>query len=231
MSPVESEHTDQDVTPPGIFGRYMRVFISPDTLFRGLRQRPDWVGAMLLGCCLAMAATVLLPPELMIATMREQVLEQGQPFPPELADQMTVIRYGGAVGAFIFWAILMAVFAGLTMLFFAFLAGHEGSYRQYLAVVVHAQLISATSGLLLLPLRIAAEDAQLLLSLGAFAVFLEPGYLLRFLSFLDLFGLWSWVLVGLGVARIGRKESWGGGVVIVLMIPVTMAALFAAFTG
>jgi hypothetical protein len=82
---------------------------------------------------------------------------------------MAAIRVGGAVAAFVFWAIMLAVFAGVVTVFLAFLLGHEGTYRQYLAVVAHAHLISATSGILLLPLRIAAEDAQLLLSLGAFA--------------------------------------------------------------
>jgi hypothetical protein len=144
---------------------------------------------------------------------------------------MGAIRIGGSVAAFVVWWVLLAVFAGLVMGFFTFLMGHEGTYRQYLAVVAHAHLISATSTVLLLPLRIAAEDAQLLLSLGAFAVWLEPGYLLRVLSLLDLFGLWAWTLVGLGAARIGRKKSWVGAAVIVMVIPVTMAALIAIFTG
>ena len=145
------------------------------------------------------------------------------------ADRCHATR--GAVAAFVFWAIMLAVFAGVVTVFLTFLLGHEGTYRQYLAVVAHAHLISATSGILLLPLRIAAEDAQLLLSLGAFARFLEAGYVLRFLSFLDLFGLWAWLLVGLGAARIGPKESWVGGTVIVMLIPLTMAAVIAIFTG
>ena len=92
-------------------------------------------------------------------------------------------------------------------------------------------LIYATSGLVVLPLRIMAEDVQLLLSLGTFAFFLEDGYLLRFLSFLDLFGLWGWALVGLGVAKIGRKDSWAPAAAIVLLIPVGIAALIAIFNG
>ncbi len=224
-------HTDQEADLPGLFGRYIRVFTSPDTLFQGLRTRPEWAGAMLLGGCLVLAATALIPPELTIATLRERMLEQGQAFPPGFADRMEAIRLGGAVAAFVAWSIMLAVFAGVVTVFFAFLLGHEGTYRQYLAVVAHAHLISATSGVLLAPLRIATEDAQLLLSVGAFATFLEAGYLLRFLSFLDLFGLWAWLLVGLGAARIGRRESWAGAAVIVLVIPLTMAAVIAIFTG
>ena len=180
---------------------------------------------------MALAGTLLIPPELLVATLRERMLESGQPVPPGFGDQMAVFRYAGAGAAFVFWGILLAIFAGLVMGFFAFLLGHEGTYRQYLSVVAHAQLIPATAAVLLVPLRIAAQDAQLLLSLGTFAFFLEPSYLLRLLSFLDLFGLWGWVLVGLGAARIGRKESWAGAVVIVMLIPVTMAAVIAVFTG
>jgi len=228
---MEDQSTDPESTPPGVFRRYIQVFVSPDTLFRGLRTQPDWVGAVLLGGLLTALGAALLPPELTLAAIREQALSRGQALPPGFADRIETFRYLGWVLAFVFWGVYIATLSGVVMGFFAFLAGHEGTYRQYFAVVAHAQLIPATAAVLMVPLRIAAEDAQLLLSLGAFAVFLEPSYLLRLLSFLDLFGLWSWVLVGLGVARIARKESWAFGVVIVMTIPVTIAAVVAIFTG
>ena len=231
MNAGEEERTDQETDFPGLFSRYFRVFTSPDGLFRALRTRPEWVGAMVLGSCLMLAGTVLIPPELTMATLRERMLETGRANPPGFEDQMAVFRYVGAAAAFVFWSIMLAVFAGVVTVFFAFLLGHEGTYRQYLAVVAHALLIPATATVLLVPLKIAAEDAQLLLSVGAFATFLEAGYLLRFLSFLDLFGLWGWLLVGLGAARIGRKESWVVGAVVLLAIPITMAAVVAIFTG
>ena len=113
---------------------------TPDVLFRGLSRRPVWAGAMFLGSCLVLAGTVLIPPELMIATLRERMLEQGQPFPPGLADRMAAIRIGGAVAAFVFWWVALAIFAGVVMVLFAVLMGHEGTYRQYLAVVAHQDL-------------------------------------------------------------------------------------------
>ena len=231
MNAVGAEHTDQEAKPPGLFNRYFRVIFSPDLLFQGLRERPDWVGAMLLGGSLAAAGTLLLPPDLIIATLRERAMAQGQPIPPGLENLGGLLRYVGGAAAFVFWPVLLSIFAGLVTVFFAFLLGHEGTYRQYLAVVAHAHLIVATAGVLLWPLRIVMEDAQLLLSVGTFATFLETGYLLRFLSLLDLFSLWAWVLVGLGAARIARKKSWTFGCVSVLMIPVTTAAVVDIFTG
>lgn len=225
------EHTDLEASHPGLSHRYFGVFFAPDFLFQGLRSRPHWAGALILGGFLSAAGIMLLPLDLMLATMREQSMARGQPLPPFLGDSPWWLRLLFGAGALVGWSVISAIFAGLVMLFFAILLGHEGTYRQYLAVVAHAQLIVATSTVLLIPVRIAGEDAQLLLSLGSFAVFLEPGYMLRFLSFVDLFGLWAWVLVALGAARIGRKKSWTFGAVVMLMIPVTMAALLAIFGG
>ncbi len=74
MSADREEHTDQEAAAPGLFNRYFGVFFSPDLLFQGLRSRPEWAGALILGGCLTAAGTMLLPPDLMVATMREQAL-------------------------------------------------------------------------------------------------------------------------------------------------------------
>ena len=84
MNTSGTEGMDQDADGPGLFGRYVRVFISPDSLFQGLRRRPVWVGAMLLGGCLVSAGTVLMPPELTLATLRERALELRTSSPPGL---------------------------------------------------------------------------------------------------------------------------------------------------
>ena len=186
---------------------------------------------MVLGAGLILAGAALLPSELYLDVLRQRFLEQGQPVPRGMEDNVSLIRFSGAAAAFIGWFVIMAAFAGLVTFVFAFILGDQGTYRQYLAVVVHAQLIAATSGLVVLPLKIIAGDLQLLLSVGTFAFFLEDGYLFRFLSLLDLFGLWGWAVVGLGVARIGRREAWVSAAVGLLVIPVGIAAVIAIFNG
>ena len=235
MNAVEEGDTNPEVQGPGLFSRYVQVFFSPDDLFQGLRTRPYWVGAVLLGSGLATVGFMLLPPDIMLETVREQALASGQPLPPEfesLVDDLGgVVRYIIGAFTFVFWPLTPVVLAGVVTVIFRFLIGHEGTYKQYLAVVAHAHLVTATAQVLVAPLRIAMEDAQVLISLGSFAPFLESGYLLRFLSLVDLFGIWTWLLVGLGAARIARKKSWAVGCVLVLMIPVVGAAVGALFTG
>ena len=55
MNAVEEGDTNPQVQGPGLFSRYVQVFFSPDDLFQGLRPRPYWVGAVLLGSGLAAA--------------------------------------------------------------------------------------------------------------------------------------------------------------------------------
>lgn len=235
MNAMEEGDTNPEVQSPGLFSRYVQVFFSPDDLFQGLRTRPYWVGAVLLGSGLAAVGLMLLPPDIMLETVREQSLAAGQPLPPEfeglLDDLGGAVRYIIGAFTFVFWPLTPVAIAGVVTVIFRFLIGHEGTYKQYLAVVAHAHLVTATAQVLVAPLRIAMEDAQVLISLGSFAPFLESGYLLRFLSLVDLFGIWTWLLVGLGAARIARKKSWAVGCVLVLMIPVVGAAVGALFTG
>lgn len=227
--------TDESPPPslpslPSLPSRFVQVIASPSALFDVLRQRPAWGGAVLLGALLLLLGAGLTPPELLLNTMRERLLERGQVMPPGLEDRLGMIRVGGAVGASVGWVIMMGFSAGLVTVVFGLLLGHGGTLRQYLAVVSHAHLIAAASVVLILPLRMATQDAQVLLSLGSFAFFLEEGYLLRMLSLVDLFGLWAWMLVGLGVSRVGRKDAWVGAAMFLLLIPFAKAAVIAFFT-
>ena len=232
MNAVEEGDTNPEAQITGLFSRYVQVFFSPDDLFQGLRTRPYWVGAVLLGSGLAAVGVMLLPQDALLEMVREQSAAAGQPLPPGFEDDLGgVFRYIAGAATFVFWPLILAMYAGVVTVIFAFLIGHEGTYKQYLAVVAHAHLVTATAGVLVAPLRIAMEDAQVLISLGSFAPFLEPGYLLRFLSLVDLFGIWAWLLVGLGAARIARKKSWAVGCVFVLMTPVVPAAVGALCTG
>ena len=225
------EDATQEAPFPGLLSRYVQVFVSPGALFDRLVERPAWGGAMVLGAALVLAGALLLPPELYLAAFRQRLLEQGQAMPPGLESGVAFMRFGISAFAFLSWFIMLAFFAGLVTFGFAFVMGDEGTYRQYLAVMAHAQLIAATSSLVVLPLKIMAEDVQLLLSVGTFAFFLSDGYVLRLLSLLDLFGLWAWALVGLGAAKIGRRAAWAPAAALVLILPVGIAAVIAIFNG
>ncbi len=213
---------------PPLWSRFAMVFFSPGKLFQHLARQPAWGWALVLGALLVLLSNVLMPPEIFLAQMRQQLIESGRPVPDQLPIGGNLFRTFAAVGGLVIWPVITCLMAGLVALIFTFILGGEATYRQYLAVTAHAFLVSATSTLLLLPLRIGAEDPQLLLSVGTFFPSLGgyPGNVLRLL---DLFGLWTWVLVALGVSVLDKKQSWVSATAIVMIIPLGTAAVFAIF--
>jgi hypothetical protein len=119
------------------------------------------------------------------------------------------------------WAF---VIAGVTAVIFSFILGDDGRYRQYLSVTAHALLIPALGGLATLPLRIARRNPQLTLNLGLFVPGVEGTYLANLLTILDLFLLWGYVVLALGVHEIDRRRSWGSAAGILLGLGILMSA-------
>jgi hypothetical protein len=221
----------EDPRLPSLPLRVLNVFVAPGELMAGLKDRPAWAGALLLGAVVVALSAILLPTEIFMATVREATLERGGSVPDNLESMAGLVRIGGVVAGFVSWWIIAAIMAGLLTLIFAFMLGDRGTYRQYLAVIAHAFLISAVGALAILPLRIAAQDASMLLSVGTFMPFLEDGYPARALRLLDLFGLWSWAIVGIGVAALEPKRTVGVAIAIAMVFPVAIALIFGIFGG
>ena len=219
---------DEQGLPP-LWRRCVLTFVSPGRLFDGLRDRPAWFGALLLATILTAVATHFVPDEAWRAMLRSQMLRLGGD-PQGLEAALRMIPAYTALAA-ITTFIFTFVFTAVITVVFAFLLGDEGSFRQYLAVVSHASLISAVGALIVLPLRIGQLDPQLTLSVGTFLPFLQEGYLQRVLRGLDLFGLWSLIVMALGVSEVDPKRRWGTAAIILLVFFVGLIAAVSTVGG
>ena len=117
------------------------------------------------------------------------------------------------------------------MLIFAFIMGDEGKYRQYLAMVSHAWLVTVTVELLLVPLKIAQSNPQATVSVGSFFFFLPQGYLLKALSLLAFSKLWTSLVLAAGVQHLSPKRTFASAATILIGINVISAFLFALLPG
>lgn len=214
---------------PSLFRRLVDVFVSPGRLFEALRGRPLWAGALVLGGALVVAGALLVPADVYEEMMREQIQRSGQEMPEELAISGTIPKVFGAVGGFIWWMIFAALISGVVTLVFGFVLGDEGRFKQYLSVTTHALLIMAVGSLLVTPFRIMSGDLQMSFSVGTFAVFVEEGTFLRsMLNALDLFMLWGFVVLGLGVSKLDADRGWAGPTAFLWGMAVAVAGAFAA---
>lgn len=212
--------------------RVAQVFFSPGALTESLARNPAWAAAVLLGAVLVVAQIALIPPDVWDAMFREVMLRRGQAMPKGFNAGGTLMRVStlgfGTLGYF----LMTFLFAGLVTLVFAFVMGDEGRYGQYLAVVGHAWLIPTIVGLLLVPVKILQQDPQLTLNVGTFMYFLpEGGYLARAAKMLDLSQAWAWLVVAQGAHAIEPRRSFESGAIVLMVVFVIVAMLFALIPG
>ena len=214
--------------PPPFFSRVVNVFFAPGELFEKLRDNPVWFWTLLLAGVMITASMAVVPAEAWEQMLQAQSAESGQEIPEGMG---TIIRISGtvfaALGVFI-WAFILA---GLVMLLFTFFMGGDGTYKQYLSVVSHSMLISALGAVVTTPLKVIKLDPQLTLNLGTFLPFLEEGFLLRFLTMMDLFGLWGFAILAVGITKIDPRRSFGGTFGILFVIFAVVSLAIAYFTG
>lgn len=211
--------------------RLVQVFFSPGELFSALREKPVWFGAMAVTAVLVGVGMSLIPVEMWIEYGRNQMISSGQEVPAGFGSAGSIIRITSVVGAVIMTPVMMFVLAGIVTGIFSFLLGGEGGYKQYLSVVAHASIITGLSTLLLVPLKIAQGDPTVTLSLGTFFSFLGDGYVFRALKMLDLFALWSYGVMAIGVTKMDPRRSFGLALTVFLGFALTFALIFAFFPG
>jgi hypothetical protein len=206
--------------------RLAEVFISPGKLFTSLKEKPLWFGTLLAGALFVALAVLAIPGEIMVEASREEIIRRGGEVPTFMEGAGTLFKIFGILGAVVFWFVWAFALAGIATVVFAFVLGDEGRYVQYLSVVSHALIIGAVGSLLIAPLRIAQGDPSLTLSLGTYAFFLEEGYPLRVLRMLDLFGLWGYLVMAIGVTRIDPRRGLGSAVGVFSIFALGLALLF-----
>lgn len=216
---------------PALPTRIVQLFFSPGKLFDGLRENPAWFGILLLGGLFVVASILLIPTDLFVEAAREQLMQRGQEIPPSLESAGAVFRISSIVGGVLFWFIWAFLLAGIVTLVFSFFLGDEGRYKQYLSVVSHGLFIGAVGALITVPLKLAQQDPSLTLNLGTFAFFLQEGYAFRVLKLLDLFGLWGYGVMAIGVSRMDPKRGVGSTLAVFFGLAIVVALIFGIFGG
>jgi hypothetical protein len=215
---------------PNVGVRVMEVFTSPGKLFSALAARPVWLGALVLVLALSVVSQVIIPEEVLRQSMLDSV------GPDASADQIAavenmagfarIIQIGSTV---IVGPLFMAFIAGLLMLVYSVIMGGTGTFAQMFSVVTHASIISAVGGLLgsLVIMATADVDRQLTLRLLAPGT-ADDSFIAIFLNGMNIFVLWAFVAMGIGVSRVYPKVSAGSAIGLILGSYVAVVAIIAA---
>lgn len=198
--------------------RTLDILFDPVDLFKRLNERPNWLTPFVIVTLLAVLSTALLAPvmeQLAIKQMPEDVSVELQ---EQMLSSIMLSKYYGIaivpIVVLLKWSVSAFLLFGA-----AILVGADTSYRKALSVLGHASIITALDALAnvaVIYLR-GVETIQSPSDIRATVV--SPAYLLSAsahpafrvaLENLNLFSLWYFALLGIGLymtARLSKLQS------------------------
>ncbi|TFG66710.1 MAG: hypothetical protein E4H28_01065 [Gemmatimonadales bacterium] len=230
---IEEPASDTKQAPfPNILVRFIRVFIAPAALFDDLRNRPVWIDALLVTIVVGLVVQFMIPAELLRDAMMSSLAADASPEQVEATEKMAEITRSFGWIMTIAWTLFLFTFlAGLLKLVYGALLGGAVTFKQMFSATAHAQLINTAGALITLPLIRATGDLRSTLSFHLLAPDLErDSWLFGFLQGLSLFGLWTMVVLGIGVSRISPKVSTTSAITFLVGMYILVKAVFAAIS-
>lgn len=229
--PVPSLEPVPEPTKNGL-GQVVRMFYEPSAVFRELAARRAWLWPLILVVMLAIGLQILTAPRLdMEGTIREQLERFGQAdrVSAEQIRDMAAARgpmqkIGGIVGALIAIPLVMLALAALYLVGLK-AAGSEVGFGSTFSMLMYASAPPAVVNTILTGIVAMGRDSftqgelQKLVrsSLETWLSPDAPKALLALGSVLDLFNVWYWVLLVLGLGIVGRVKR-GPAIAIVAVL-------------
>ncbi len=221
--------------------RVLRTFTEPAAVFRELAQRPTWLVALLVLVAASLAVQAVIVPRLdMEATIR-QSLEQRQQGGVKEEEVERAAQTAGKVGkaTMLLSPLLIPLFfllvAGVYLLGLRAL-GSDIPFVSVYATCLHAALPAAlVSNVLVAAVALqrdslAAQEMESLVK-SNLAAWLPPETakpLLSLAGALDVFNVWQWILLVLGLEIVGRVRRgkaialvavvWGGWIGVKVLL-------------
>ena len=225
--------------PSNPFSRLIGVLFSPGQTFADIARKPDWLVPAILIIVVFLVATIVTVPRIDFESMMRQAMEaQGRS--GSQAEQG--LRFAVAFAKGIQYAIpfvLIGILAVAALIYWlgVRLVGGEATYQQVFSVVLYGFTPNVIHALVKIPVvlskhNINPREAETIVRSGpAFLTsFKDHPLLFAFLTRLDVFAIWSLILIVIGLAAASRvSKAKAAGVVIVAWSVMTLIVLgFAA---
>jgi Yip1-like protein len=210
--------------------RPINVLLDPKNTFMSMAPRPTWVAPLAILMLLATLTSTLTFDKIDVAqAVREQFAAQGRtPDPGQMNRGLTFFENLQGVAALVTLVSFPLVMMLVAFVFwFAFqLAGQEMDYSVCMAVTMHSMMPWAVASLLSVPVilsrdsitqREAMGGTVLASSLGFFAPSDGGPAWAAFLGSVDLFSLWTAILLVIGY-RTAAKASTATACSVVFLV-------------
>jgi hypothetical protein len=195
--------------PLSLAQRFVGMLVSPKATFASVVSYPKWFGMLALTTLLI---TICLGGFFLSSVGQQALLDKmAETAPPQQMQQMAasihIIAYVQVVSILIFSPIVACALAGILMGVFT-VTGGTAAYKQVLAVVVHAGVVSSLGGAVT---ALTNYFRQTLSSATNLLVFMpnveERSFLGGFLGVIDLLYLWWLFVLAIGLSVLYRRRT------------------------
>jgi len=230
-------------------GRIFGVFFSPKETFESIAVRPTWLAPLVLLCLAQVALTAVFTERVGWRGFMQKKLENNsrvQEMTPEQRErvldvQAKVARDIGYVGAGAAPFLGAVIVAAIYLATFNLLVGANIKFKTSLGIVAHAwvpALVAVLLGILVIFLKDPSTvDLEHLIAsnAGAFVSDDSPKWLVVLLGSLDLFSIWTLLLLAAGYSAANPKKiSYGKAlawvVTVWLIFVLAKTGIAAAFS-
>jgi len=219
-TPVPAAESPAAISP---LGRVVGVLFSPKATFEDIVRKPSWLLPVLIATILGIVSTVVLNQRI---NWRDYIVQQMEKSPraaqlsteqkqqqAEISAKVTVyIVYAvGALGSVLFALIV----GGVMMLAYNVLAGAGATFSQSLGIAAHTLLVGIVSTpifllvLLLRPPGTVDPENPVATNLASFLPEESAKWLIALCKSIDIFTVWTLVLLAIGFAAVNPRKLKG----------------------
>ena len=228
--------------PLSFVQRVIGVVISPGETMARIAAAPKWLDVLLVTTILSAAGFAwFLSTDIGQTAYVDQAVAQLESWGRTVnADMYAGIQRQAAYASWIqgitiliVGPIMAAIISGVLFGIFTVLGG-EARYKQVLAVVAHAGVISTLQLAFTLPVNYQRQSMSSATNLAVFFPNLTDGsFAASVLGFIDLFWVWYVVVLAIGLAAVYRRKwtSVAGGLLVVYVLIGLAIAAFKAVLG
>jgi hypothetical protein len=223
--------------PPNSLQRVIGVLFAPDTTFRSIARRPDWVLPLVLLLVVSLVAGFIIAQHVDFASATREAMEQNKNMSAEQVDK--AVRITASVSKVFSYLspvlslIGLLVIAGVLLLAFR-LFGGEGDFKQAFSVTCYSSMPSIIKSVVTLIIIMAkggmvpaTQLATIVRSnLGFLADYKANPMAFALLSSFDIFSVWFLALLIIGFAYVSRlSKAKSAAIIISLWICVLLLKL------
>ena len=196
--------------------RFIGAITSPRATFESVVAHPKWFGMLALT---AIVMGVLVGGFLLTKVGQEAWLDAAttSPFSGPVSDQQyqgmermaPYVGYITIVYMIVVFPLFVAIVAGILYAIFNAIMGGTATYKQILAVSVHALPIGVLGQLFTMPLNYARHTMSSSTNLGVLtqAILPDGSFFARFLGLFDIFIMWQLFVLAIGLAVLYRRRT------------------------